>query len=57
MKKVLFIFIFSLLASSCDSIFEKEPVGIGSDYSELKRSPCACLQLDKKPGLPEWMRS
>ena len=39
---------------ACASIYEKEPVGIGTDYSELKKSPCACLQLDMVPELPEW---
>ena len=35
------------------TIYEKETVGIGPDYSELKKSPCACLQLDQAPELPE----
>lgn len=41
--------------AACGSIFEYEPVGIGPDISELKRSPCACMQLDLKPGMPEWL--
>lgn len=57
MKKWLFIIGLIVLAGACGSIFEMEPVGIGTDYSELKKSPCACLQLDLKPGLPEWMMS
>ena len=39
---------------ACGSIYEKEPVGLGTDYSELKKSPCACLELKLAPGLPEW---
>jgi len=39
---------------ACGSVYEKEPVGIGTDYSELKKSPCACLELKLAPGLPEW---
>jgi len=39
---------------ACGSIYEKEPVGIGTDFSELKKSPCACLELKLAPGLPEW---
>ena len=39
---------------ACGSIYEKEPVGMGTDYSELKKSPCACLELKLAPGLPEW---
>ena len=40
---------------ACGSIYEKEPVGIGKEYSELKKSPCACLKLDMVPELPEWV--
>ncbi len=43
------------LASACGSVYEKEPVGIGPDYSELKKSPCACLELKKAPILPDWL--
>lgn len=49
------VFALCAAAAACGSIFEQEPVGIGPDISELKRSPCACLQLDLKPGLPEWL--
>ena len=42
------------LLVACGSIYEKEPVGIGIDYSELKQSPCACLEVELMPGLPEW---
>ena len=56
MKKYLFLLgiagIFSLVA--CGSVYEKETVGIGPDYSELKKSPCACVKLDNVPELPEW---
>lgn len=52
---VLLVFGICAAAAACGSIFETEPVGIGPDLSELKRSPCACMQLDLKPGLPEWL--
>ena len=57
MKKVGFLlFIVALLIlGACGSVFEREPVGIGKDYSELKQSPCACLELKKAPVLPEWL--
>ena len=57
MKKMLFVLIavLSLFLMACGSIYEQEPVGIGRDYSELKKSPCACLELKKAPQLPEWM--
>ena len=43
-----------IILTACGSIYEKEPVGIGTDYSELKKSPCACLELELAPELPEW---
>ncbi|MDR2902230.1 MAG: hypothetical protein LBU87_03895 [Lactobacillales bacterium] len=56
MKKHLFILgaIAVLALVACGSIYEKETVGIGPDYSQLKKSPCACLELKKAPVLPEW---
>ena len=56
MKKV-FVFgalVLTAFIVACGSIYEKEPVGIGIDYSELKKSPCACLEVKLMPGLPEW---
>lgn len=55
-KHLLLLGVLSLLvlAAACGSVYEKEPVGIGPDYSELKKSPCACLELKKAPALPEW---
>jgi len=57
MKKILIVFLafISLILMACGSLYEQEPVGIGKDYSELKKSPCACLELKKAPKLPEWM--
>ena len=57
MKKiaVLLFIITMLIIGACNSIYEREPVGIGRDYSELKKSPCACLELKKAPELPEWL--
>ena len=57
MKKIVLV-LFVLTAfvlMACGSIYEQEPVGIGKDYSELKKSPCACLELKKAPELPEWL--
>lgn len=55
-KHLLLLGILGLivLMAACGSVYEKEPVGIGPDYSELKKSPCACLELKKAPKLPEW---
>ena len=56
MKSILILSIFVLIAflMACGSLYEKEPVGIGIDYSELKRSPCACMEVELLPDLPEW---
>lgn len=57
MKKVwLFLLVAATLVvlAACGSIYAKPPVGIGTDYSELKKSPCACLEVKLAPGLPEW---
>ena len=53
--KTAFMIGFCALLNACGSIYEKEPVGIGPDISELKRSPCACLLLKLPADLPEWM--
>ena len=57
MKKLSFflLLLVAVIVAACGSIYEKEPVGIGTDYSELKKSPCACLELKKAPELPEWL--
>lgn len=55
-KYILSLAFLSLIAliAACGSVYEKEPVGIGADYAELKKSPCACLQIEKAPALPSW---
>jgi hypothetical protein len=42
------------LSACAGSIYETDPVGVGYDANELKLSPCACIQVETKPGLPEW---
>ena len=51
---VALVAVGALILAACGSVYEKEPVGIGPDWSELKKSPCACLQLEKAPALPAW---
>ncbi len=46
-----------LVLSSCASEYQAQPRSIGTDPSELKRSPCACLQVITEPGLPDWLFS
>ena len=53
--KILLIFGLCTVLNACSSIYEKEPVGIGPDVSELKRSPCACMLLKLPSDLPDWM--
>ncbi len=56
MNKYLYLFlvIFAFVLMACSSLYDKAPVGIGPEYSELKKSPCACLELKKAPAVPEW---
>lgn len=56
MKKLIYIGLgcLGIVLMACGSIYEKPPVGIGVEYSELKKSPCACLELKKAPEVPEW---
>ena len=56
MQKIIYIClaVTAIVLAACGTIYEKAPVGIGTEYSELKKSPCACLELKKAPELPEW---
>ena len=56
MKKLIYmsLAVLGIVLAACGSVYEKAPVGIGPEYSELKKSPCACLELKKAPELPEW---
>lgn len=47
----------TLLLAACASEYQPQPRSIGTDPSELKRSPCACMQVITEPGLPEWLVS
>ena len=56
LKKVI-IAMALLMLPSCGifgSYYEAEPVGVGKGVDELKRSPCACMELDLPKDLPEW---
>ena len=55
--KIVLIVGLCAVLSACGSIYEKEPVGIGPDISELKRSPCACLLLKLPESLPDWLEA
>ena len=52
MRKIL-VAAFVVLAS-CGTLHDPDPVGVGFDANELKLSPCACLEIEMQPGLPEW---
>lgn len=55
MKKILALLTIILISGCSGSIYNTDPVGVGYDANELKISPCACIQVDTKPGLPEWL--
>ena len=40
-----------ILLAGCGSSQAPEPVGIGSDRHELKRSPCGCFEIRRPAGL------
>ncbi len=52
---MFFMIALCAVLNACGSIYEKEPIGIGPDISELKRSPCACMLLKLPADLPEWI--
>ena len=55
-KKIIVLFLL-LLLSACGvfgSYYEAEPVGVGKGVDELKRSPCACMQIELPKTLPDW---
>lgn len=45
MNKILMISIFTLALGGCGSILTPEPRGIGESMDDLKRSPCACMEI------------
>ncbi len=57
MKKIILLFVLGvvIILTACGTIYQSHPVGIGPEYSELKKSPCACLKLDLVPQLPRYL--
>ncbi len=55
MKKIISLLIIVLITGCSGSIYNTDPVGVGYDANELKLSPCACIEVETMPGLPEWM--
>lgn len=43
-----------LLLSSCGSLRDALPVGIGSGRDELKGSPCACIEIEMREAPDGW---
>ena len=54
MRKFIALFLLIIVSGCWVTMYEPDPVGVGYDVNELKMSPCACLQIETKPGLPEW---
>lgn len=44
-----------MTVSACGTVNSLEPIGIGPDRDELKRSPCACTELPQN--YADWFRS
>jgi hypothetical protein len=46
-----FLLLSLVILSGCASVFGSDevpdPVGIGNDVNELKRSPCSCIELQQ----------
>ena len=55
MKKIISLLIIVLITGCSGSIYNTDPVGVGYDANELKLSPCACIEVETMPVLPEWM--
>ncbi len=55
MKKFFAVSLLLLVSGCGGQMYEPDPVGVGYDVNELKMSPCACIKVDTKPGLPEWL--
>lgn len=50
--------LLSLLAGcTANSSFQAHPNSIGGGPNGLKRTPCACKELDQKQGLPDYLHS
>lgn len=47
LPKRLFLCAMLLTLASCGSAEVPEPVGIGTGVDELKRSPCACMEIQQ----------
>jgi hypothetical protein len=49
------VLLLTLPALGCaDGSLMSEPVGIGSDRDELKKSPCACFEIPQRDD--QWRR-
>ena len=53
-SKVLIILGLFMLSGCFGSYYEPEPVGIGRGSTELKMSPCACMEIELPKNLPDW---
>lgn len=53
MKKLFLVSMFALVLTGCGSTTVPEPIGIGGDVDELKKSPCACIEIPQNYN--EWL--
>lgn len=56
MRVILAAAVLSLLAGcTSTSSFQSHPVSTGGNPNALKRTPCACKELNQKAGLPDFL--
>ncbi len=54
-RKLIALSAVAFCVAGCTSVmYATDAVGTGYDDAEMKLSPCACLEIQQKPGLQEW---
>ena len=43
--RILIVALTALALTACGSLSQDNPIGIGRSPNDLKKSPCACIQL------------
>jgi len=57
MKRAALLLTVIAVLSGCSADNSAKPVGVGSGFDELKRSPCACLKVPQEaPDAAFWDR-
>ncbi len=58
MRKTMAILALGLLSgcSTVGGMFQPSPVSIGGGADQLKRTPCACAEIEQQPGMPDFLK-